>query len=174
MASPEERSLDSKIKVLFVCLGNICRSPAAEGAFQDLVRKKGIESLFVIDSCGTSRYHLGELPDLRTRQAARKKGIELVHRARQFQKSDFDAFDLVLAMDRSNLKDLLSLASGEEERKKIHLFRKFQKGEGKDPDVPDPYYGSLKDFEEVQSIVSEAAEGLLEFILNKNGVKYAP
>ncbi|EPG72765.1 low molecular weight phosphotyrosine protein phosphatase [Leptospira fainei serovar Hurstbridge str. BUT 6] len=173
MPFSEEQGFENKIRVLFVCLGNICRSPAAEGAFQDLVQRRGIERLFEIDSCGTSQYHIGELPDLRTRQTARKRGIELTHRARQFKKSDFEDFDFVLAMDRSNLRDLLSLTSGEEERKKVHLFRKFQKGEVKDHEVPDPYYGTLKDFEEVLNIVSEASEGFLEFILNKNGARNA-
>lgn len=158
-------------RVLFVCLGNICRSPAAEGAFADLVQKKGLQDSFRIDSCGTSRYHLGELADPRTRQTARKRGIELLHKARQFKKSDFTEFDYILAMDRSNLKDLLALASGEDEKKKVHLFRKFQKGQGGESEVPDPYYGTLKDFEEVQQIVSEASEGFLEFVLTRNGVK---
>ncbi|TGK01965.1 low molecular weight phosphotyrosine protein phosphatase [Leptospira langatensis] len=162
-----------KCKVLFVCLGNICRSPAAEGAFIDLIQKRGLFHLFEVDSCGTSRYHLGELADPRARQTARKKGIELVHKARQFKKSDFENFDYILAMDRSNQKDLFALASGDEERKKVHLFRKFQKGPGKDSDVPDPYYGTMKDFEEVQQIVADASEGFLEFVLNKNGVKNA-
>ncbi|TGL31531.1 low molecular weight phosphotyrosine protein phosphatase [Leptospira koniambonensis] len=160
-------------KVLFVCLGNICRSPAAEGAFVDLLEKRGFSSLFEVDSCGTSRYHLGELADPRTRQTARKKGIELTHKARQFKKSDFEYYDFILAMDRSNHKDLGILASNEEERKKIHLFRKFQKGQGKESEVPDPYYGTLKDFEEVHQIVSEASEGFLEYVLSKNGVKNA-
>ncbi len=167
----DSQSTQTFYKVLFVCLGNICRSPAAEGAFTDLISSKGLENSFQVDSCGTSQYHIGELADPRTRQAARKKGIELVHKARQFKKSDFTDFDFILAMDKSNQKDLLSLASGEEERKKVHLFRKFQKGQGKEPDVPDPYYGTLKDFEEVQQIVSEASEGFLEFVLSKNGVK---
>ncbi|PJZ65980.1 low molecular weight phosphotyrosine protein phosphatase [Leptospira wolffii] len=162
----------SLTKVLFVCLGNICRSPAAEGAFTDLVAKKGLLGNFEIDSCGTSRYHLGELADPRTRQTARKKSIELVHKARQFRRSDFADFDYILAMDRSNQKDLLALTSSEEERKKIHLFRKFQKGQNRESDVPDPYYGTLKDFEEVQQIVTEASEGFLEFVLSKNGVKH--
>ncbi|EQA46564.1 low molecular weight phosphotyrosine protein phosphatase [Leptospira broomii serovar Hurstbridge str. 5399] len=133
-----------------------------------------MREFFEIDSCGTSQYHIGELPDLRTRQTARKRGVELTHRARQFRKSDFEDFDFVLAMDRSNLRDLLSLTSGDEDRKKVHLFRKFQKGEVRDLEVPDPYYGTLKDFEEVLNIVSEASEGFLEFILDKNGAKNAP
>lgn len=156
-----------RFRVLFVCLGNICRSPAAEGAFLDLIQRKHLESAFVVDSCGTSRYHIGELPDPRTRQAARKRGIELVHRARQFRKEDFRDFDFILTMDKSNQKDVLYLASSDEERKKVQLFRFFQKDSKKDSEVPDPYYGTLKDFDEVQNIVSETAEDFLEFILSK-------
>ncbi|PJZ70735.1 protein tyrosine phosphatase [Leptospira perolatii] len=168
MSSLEEQNTsNSRIRVLFVCLGNICRSPAAEGAFLDLVKKRNLEHLFEIDSCGTSRYHIGELPDPRARQAARKKGFELVHTARQFTKRDFSEFDYILAMDRSNLKDLFGLASAEEDRKKVHLFRKFQKGQPKESEVPDPYYGTLKDFEEVLQIVIEASEGFIEFALSK-------
>ncbi|AOP36218.1 protein tyrosine phosphatase [Leptospira tipperaryensis] len=155
------------IRVLFVCLGNICRSPAAEGAFLDLVQKKNLESSFFVDSCGTSRFHLGELPDPRARQAARKRGIELTHRARQFRKEDFKEFDHILAMDKSNQKDVLYLASTDEERKKVQLFRFFQKDSKKDSEVPDPFYGTLKDFDEVQNIVSETAEDFLEFLLSK-------
>lgn len=155
------------IRVLFVCLGNICRSPAAEGAFLDLIQKKNLESAFFVDSCGTSRFHLGELPDPRTRQAARKRGIELTHRARQFRKEDFQEFDHILAMDKSNQKDILYFASTEEERKKVQLFRFFQKDSKKDSEVPDPFYGTLKDFDEVQNIVSETAEDFLEFLLSK-------
>ncbi|EJO67796.1 MULTISPECIES: low molecular weight protein-tyrosine-phosphatase [Leptospira] len=155
------------IRVLFVCLGNICRSPAAEGAFLDLIQKRNLESSFLVDSCGTSRYHIGELPDPRTRQVARKKGIELTHRARQFRREDFKEFDYILTMDKSNQKDVLSLASSDEERKKVQLFRFFQKDSKKDSEVPDPYYGTLKDFEEVQNIVSDAAEDFLEFLLSR-------
>ncbi|AYV57823.1 low molecular weight protein-tyrosine-phosphatase [Leptospira kmetyi] len=155
------------IRVLFVCLGNICRSPAAEGAFLDLIQRRNLESSFFVDSCGTSRYHIGELPDPRTRQAARKKGIELVHKARQFRKEDFREFDYILTMDKSNQKDVLYLASSDEERKKVQLFRFFQKDSKKDSEVPDPYYGTLKDFDEVQNIVSDTAEDFLEFLLSR-------
>ncbi|TGM07915.1 low molecular weight phosphotyrosine protein phosphatase [Leptospira barantonii] len=155
------------IRVLFVCLGNICRSPAAEGAFLDLIQRRNLESSFYVDSCGTSRYHIGELPDPRTRQAARKKGIELVHKARQFRKEDFREFDYILTMDKSNQKDVLYLTSAEEEKKKVQLFRFFQKDSKKDSEVPDPYYGTLMDFDEVQNIVSDTAEDFLEFLLSR-------
>ncbi|ANH02309.1 MULTISPECIES: low molecular weight protein-tyrosine-phosphatase [Leptospira] len=163
----QNRKGKQSIRVLFVCLGNICRSPAAEGAFLDLIQKRNLESSFFVDSCGTSRYHIGELPDPRTRQAARKRGIELTHKARQFRKEDFRDFDYILTMDKSNQKDVLYLASSDEERKKVQLFRFFQKDSKKDFEVPDPYYGTLKDFDEVQNIVSEAAEDFLDFLLSK-------
>ncbi|XDD52241.1 low molecular weight protein-tyrosine-phosphatase [Leptospira sp. WS92.C1] len=163
----ESNGTQSPIRVLFVCLGNICRSPAAEGAFLDLIQKRNLESVFTVDSCGTSRYHIGELPDPRTRQTARKRGIELTHRARQFRKEDFREFDYILTMDKSNQKDVLYLASSDEERKKVQLFRFFQKDSRKDSEVPDPYYGTLKDFDEVQNIVADVAEDFLEFLLSK-------
>lgn len=154
-------------KVLFVCLGNICRSPAAEGAFHALVQKKGLEEQFFIDSCGTSGYHAGELPHPNTRKAARKDGIELTHRSRQFERADFDSFDYIIAMDSSNLSDILQMAGTESDKQKILKFRRFDPAIEGEPDVPDPYYGGVEGFANVQKIARRTAEGLLEWILSK-------
>lgn len=152
-----------QIKVLFVCLGNICRSPAGEGAFRKLVQEKNLESHFTIDSCGTGNWHIGELPDPRTRKISEKHGIVLTHRARQVQESDLKTFDYILAMDAKNKSDLLQMTSDPSLQKKIRLFREFETNPN-DISVPDPYYGSEREFLEVQKIVERASEGFLEFL----------
>ena len=153
------------IGVLFVCLGNICRSPAAEGAFKHLVKEHKLQSRFRIDSCGTANYHTGELPHSTTRAVARRHGIHLDSRARQFHTKDFNNFDYILAMDRSNYQILQGQTSSDKERANLYLFRSFdpdlQAGE-EIPDVPDPYYGGLDGFEEVQTIVWRTSKSLLE------------
>ena len=162
-----------KIGVLFACLGNICRSPAAEGAFKDLVEKRGLQSRFKIDSCGTASYHIGELPHSRTRSVAKSHGIHLNARARQFHAGDFTDFDHILAMDRANYEDLLAMTSSEKEKSIVQLFRKYDsdlEGRGDIPDVPDPYYGGIEGFENVQKIVSRASKGLLEHLVREHSL----
>ena len=155
-----------KKKVLFVCLGNICRSPAAEGAFRKEVAKKNLLENFTIDSAGTAAYHIGELPHSMTRRVASEHGIQLTHRARQFSLPDFKNFDYILAMDQTNYDDIISLAKTEDDRKKVFLFRQFDPLVGQDRNVPDPYFiGSKEGFEEVHSIVSRTSERLLDWIL---------
>ncbi|GAB4131034.1 MAG: low molecular weight protein-tyrosine-phosphatase [Raineya sp.] len=146
------------MKVLFVCLGNICRSPLAEGIFMDLVKKADLQGFIEVDSAGTAAYHVGEFPDPRTRQVAEKNGIILTHRARQFVKSDFDEFDYILAADKSNLNHLKMLQSTPS-KAKLHLIRDW---EGKNLEVPDPYYGTMKDFEEGFQILRKALILFLE------------
>jgi len=149
-----------KIRILFVCLGNICRSPAAEGAFRKLLQDKALVDLFEVDSCGIAGYHIGALPDPRTRKAAEQAGIRLEHRARKWERGDFAKFDFVFAMDQSNYDFLLGQAETEEERSRIFLFAPLA-----DPllrEVPDPYYGEESDFQYVQSLVERASLGLLE------------
>ncbi len=150
-------------RVLFVCLGNICRSPTADGIFRELVLKAGLEQNIVVDSAGTGGWHIGKAPDSRTIAAARTRGYDLSPlRARQVQASDFDEFDYVLAMDKANLTDLQRI-------KPAHftghmgLFLEF----GADDiyrEVPDPYYGGADGFELVLDLVESAAQGLLTHI----------
>ncbi|TGL62671.1 low molecular weight protein-tyrosine-phosphatase [Leptospira jelokensis] len=151
------------MKVLFICLGNICRSPAAEGAFRNLVKIKNLESKFEIDSCGTSGYHDGELPDPRTRKVALKRGIELTHRSRKLKHSDLYEYDYLLVMDDQNFKEVISLIKEESIKNKIFKFAKFRSGSGSDI-VPDPYYGTEKDFESVQNLVEDCSIGFLKFL----------
>ena len=153
-------------RVLFVCMGNICRSPTAEGVFRQLVRDEGLDHEIEIDSAGTGGWHVGEPPDRRATDAARRRGIELGGAARQVSPDDFERYDLILAMDEENRRDLLQLASGEEARAKVRLFREFDpasNGTG-DLDVPDPYFGGEQGFEHVLDLVDAAARGLLDDI----------
>jgi protein-tyrosine phosphatase len=147
--------------VLFVCLGNICRSPTAEGVFRHGAARHGLE--VVVDSAGTAAYHAGELPDPRTRRAAEARGIVLQHRARQVVSSDFARFDWVLAMDRANREDLVALAP-RALHPRIRLFRSFDPTAPEDAEVPDPYYGGPSGFEDVLDLCQRASEGLLRFL----------
>lgn len=157
------------IKVLFVCLGNICRSPMAEGIFKQLLKEEGLENKIVVDSAGTGSWHIGELPDRRTRQIAEKHGILLNSRARQIHREDFETFDYILVADRSNLRDVERLAQGSANRKsKIMLIRDFDPVEPKS-EVPDPYYGDLSDFEEVYQILDRSLRPFLDFIKQEHG-----
>lgn len=149
------------MKVLFVCLGNICRSPLAEAIFNDKVRSKGWQKDFQSDSCGTGDYHVGDWPDDRTIRCAQKNNILINHLGRQLKRSDLDDFDLILAMDRSNLHNILTLAT-EETKSKVKLMRSYDPlGVG---DVPDPYYGSEKDFDEVFEILDRSIDRLISEI----------
>jgi protein-tyrosine phosphatase len=147
--------------ILFVCLGNICRSPTAEGGFRHVAARAGLE--VTIDSAGTAAYHAGELPDPRTRKAAEARGIVLRHRARQVVVADFARFDWVLAMDRANREDLVARAPGALHGK-VRLFRSFDPTAPEGAEVPDPYYGGADGFEEVLDQCERASEGLLEFL----------
>lgn len=150
-------------KLLFVCLGNICRSPTAEGVMRKVVRDEGLEKSVEIDSAGTGGWHVGEPPDRRATAAARERGIDLGGAARQFEPGDFDRFDLVLAMDSENRRDLLALAPDDDTRAKVRLLREFDpdaRASG-DLDVPDPYFGGDDGFEHVLDLVDAATRGLL-------------
>ncbi len=147
------------IRVLFVCLGNICRSPAAEAAFLHLVKHAGREAEFVVDSAGTGPWHVGERADARMREAGTQRGIEILSVARQVAPDDFERFDWILAMDASNLRALRRMAPATH-HDKIRLFRDLDP-DGVGEDVPDPYYGNAADFDEVLDIVTGAARGLL-------------
>jgi len=142
-------------RILFVCLGNICRSPTAEGVMRRLVREEGLEQEIEIDSAGTGGWHVGAPPDQRATETARRRGTTLEGAARRFDPADFDRFDLILAMDAENKRDLLALAPDDEARAKVRMFLSG------DRDVPDPYYGGAGGFEEVLDLVEEAARELL-------------
>jgi protein-tyrosine phosphatase len=149
------------IRLCFVCLGNICRSPTAEGVMLALVEREGLQGDFTIDSAGTAGYHVGERPDRRTLATARTHGVELPSRARKWLASDFASFDLVLAMDASNRAELLALAPDQRARDKVLLLRSFEPNAELDAAVPDPYYGGAEGFEEVFAICERACRGLL-------------
>ena len=152
------------MRILFVCLGNICRSPLAEGVFRKLVASEGRSAEFEIDSAGTGGWHVGERPDGRMRQTASRHGVSLEDiRARKFKRSDLDDFDLILAMDRNNYQDILALAR-KDQTDKVRLFRSFDPEIGGSKDVPDPYYGGPDGFEHVFDIVERTSENLLRSI----------
>lgn len=151
----------NQLNVLFVCMGNICRSPTGQGVFEKKLQDAGIEHRVFVDSAGTHAYHIGESPDRRSSMAALKRGIDLSsQRARKVELIDFENFDYVLAMDRSNLSDLLSICP-QQHQHKVKLFLSYAT-EVQEQDVPDPYYGGGQGFEHVLDLVEAAAEGLLE------------
>jgi len=153
-----------KISVLFVCMGNICRSPTAEGVFRHVVKQAGMQDQIRIDSAGTHAYHIGESPDKRSQAVAKKNGVDLSTQiARKVQASDFDKFDYILAMDRSNLEDLKRLALNQKQKDKISLFMDYADN-WDNTEVPDPYYGGSNGFQNVFDMVKSASEGLLKEI----------
>jgi protein-tyrosine phosphatase len=159
-------SADARARLLFVCLGNICRSPTAEAVMRAQVEGEGLSGQIELDSAGTGAWHVGSSPDRRATAAAGARGITLSGSARQVRPEDFADFDLLLAMDSANLEDLRRMAPGEREREKVRLLREFDPasaGSG-DLDVPDPYYGARGGFEEVLDLVQAACAGLLEQI----------
>ena len=148
------------VNVLFVCLGNICRSPTAEGVFTKLVREEGFAERIEIDSAGTAAWHEGRAPDERAQQAARNRGVELGHlRGRQVTVADFDYFDYILAMDSDNYANLTAIAPAGQ-RHKVRKFLEFAP-QRPEEDVPDPYYGGASGFDHVLDLVEDAAQGLL-------------
>jgi len=151
------------VKVLFVCLGNICRSPTAEGVFTKLVNDKELADKISIDSAGTGDYHIGKSPDLRAQEAALKRGINIDHlAARQVSPNDFEKFDYIVAMDKSNYANL-QIVCPAEHKQKLHLFLQFAP-ELETEEVPDPYFGGKSGFEHVLNLVETASERLLTHI----------
>jgi protein-tyrosine phosphatase len=152
------------MRILFVCMGNICRSPTAEGVMRGLLRAEGLEQAIAIDSAGTGGWHAGDPPDARAVAAARTRDIVVEGAARQVTAEDFDDFDLVLAMDRENERDLLARAPDDEARAKVRLLREFDAASvaAGDLDVPDPYYGGPNGFDRVLDLVEAACRGLLD------------
>lgn len=153
----------SKVKVLFVCLGNICRSPLAEGVFRHQIKERGIEDSFLVDSCGTAAYHIGELPDERSVANAKQNGVDYTHRARQFKAKDFVDFDVILPMDEPNRSDMMRIKP-HEGKAAVFKMRHFDLL-NLDADVPDPYYGGPQGFQEVFDIVDRSCSELIDYLI---------
>lgn len=161
------------VGVLFVCLGNICRSPSAEGVFRKRVREAGLAAHFEIDSAGTGGYHVGRAPDARAQRAALRHGVDLSGlRARQVTAADFERFDYILAMDRQNLAALEALRPPQS-RGRVELFLSYAAGRVAESEVPDPYYGGEKGFELMLDLIEAGAEGLLERLIEVHGLRRA-
>ncbi len=155
------------MKILFVCLGNICRSPTAEAVFRAVAAREAPDLMVEVDSAGTAGYHVGEPPDIRTREAARRRGYDLSPlRARVVEPRDFEDFDLILAMDLDNLK-ILHRRAPEHARGRVRLFLEFAP-DATVTEVPDPYYGGPNGFEEVLDLVEAASHGLLRHIRERH------
>jgi protein-tyrosine phosphatase len=156
-----------KVKVLFVCMGNICRSPTAEAVFRHYVEKAGLVEHIHIDSAGTHDYHIGDAPDVRTQRAAMQRGYDMSKlRGRQVEAGDFARFDYVLAMDEANLAILKRLRP-RDAQSHLGLFLEFARRHA-EREVPDPYYGGAEGFERVLDMVEDAADGLLQHIRSRH------
>jgi protein-tyrosine phosphatase len=151
------------MRIIFVCQGNIIRSPLAENIFRHLAQEQGVADKYQLDSAGTSAYHVGEPPDHRMRQVAQEKGFQYTGKARQFKRDEFDQHDLIIVMDGSNHRILKGWASPEQ-NKKIRMMREFDSQAKGDLDVPDPYYGGLDGFDKTFEIVKRSCQGLLEVL----------
>lgn len=154
--------MNSPTRILFVCLGNIVRSPLAEGLFRQRAAERGLAEQYEIDSAGTSGYHVGERPDSRMRRTAAERGLEYDGRSRQVRQSDLEDFDLIIAMDRQNMRNLRELARGSDGADRIRLMREFDPQADGDHDVPDPYYGGQTGFETTYDIIDRSVTSLLD------------
>lgn len=152
------------VRVCFVCLGNICRSPTAEATMRHLLEKEQLAAQIEVDSAGTGDWHIGEPPDRRAKATAKRRGIDVDGRARRVVAKDFEHFDYMIAMDRSNQSDLLRLAPSAADEVNVTLFRNYDPASPRDADVPDPYYGQGDGFERVIDICEAACLGLLRDI----------
>lgn len=157
-------------KVLFVCLGNICRSPAAEGLMLETVAENHTQDQWEIDSAGTGNYHVGELPDPRMRAHARRRGIELTHRCRQVKESDFEHFDLIIGMDHSNISNLMRLAPTPADQAKVVPMAEFFDTCTYRDHVPDPYYDGAEGFELVLDLLTAATRNLRDTVDARNSL----
>lgn len=155
---------DRPVRVLFVCLGNICRSPAAEGLMRETVEENHTAHRWVIDSAGTGNYHIGDLPDPRMRAHARRRGLELTHRCRQVREADFDDFDLFFGMDDSNVANLRRLAPTPEAQAKVLPMSDFFDPVTVTDHVPDPYYSGAEGFEHVLDLLTAATRNLRDTV----------
>lgn len=153
-------------RILFVCLGNICRSPAAEGIFRQLVAQRHLERDFLIDSAGIGSWHIGDLPDPRMRRCGTRHGYTFDSRARQLSSDDFDQFDYLIGMDHDNLRDIKAKARRAEDEKKVLLMADFLRHHDS-ATIPDPYYGGDRDFDHVVELLEDACESLLDWLTDK-------
>ena len=154
---------EKPFSVCFVCLGNICRSPTAEGIFLHKVKEAGLEKFFYIDSAGTAAYHVGEPANSKSQSAANKHGVDLPSKARRFEYADFEEFDLILAMDSNNLHNLEDMDRKNLHTSKIKMMREFDTSPD-DGEVPDPYYGGMQGFENVFQILDRSTQQLLDLL----------
>ena len=152
------------VRILFVCLGNICRSPAAQGVMQKMIDEKGMQDYFILDSAGLYGGHAGELPDRRMRVHASRRGYELNHRSRPVKSSDFDNFDLIVAMDHSNYDRLRQMAPSPEDERKVIRMVDLVKGYPHYDCVPDPYYEGAEGFELVLDLLEDGCQNLLTLL----------
>ena len=155
--------MDTKYRILFVCLGNICRSPLAEGIMTKMVEEEKLSDKIVVDSAGILDYHEGELPDKRMRDHAFERGYKLDSRSRQVKPVDFDKFDFLIGMDDSNYDRLRAMAPNLEAKQKVHRMREYLRNHSNDH-IPDPYYGRSEGFELVLDLLEDACAGLLDTI----------
>ncbi len=155
----------NKTRVLFVCMGNICRSPSAQGVFEKLISNKGLSDLIKVDSAGTHSYHVGSLPDSRSIKFAQKRGIDLtIQRARQAKSHDFNHFDYIIAMDDDNYENLKAICPSAELQQKLYKMMSFAKNIDY-CEVPDPYYGGAGGFDLVLDLLEKACDGLLKNLM---------
>ena len=160
----------SKYSVLFICLGNICRSPAAQAVMQAMVDERGLTDRFFIDSAGIGGWHIGDLPDKRMRVHARPRGYELTHRARKVNSADFEDFDLIVGMDAGNVDDLRSLAATIEQERKVVMMGDYIRQYPNYDYVPDPYYEGSEGFELVLDLLEDSCDNLLNRIIEQNNI----
>lgn len=160
---------NERIRVLFVCLGNICRSPAADGIMNSIVDANGSSSRWTIDSAGTYGGHAGDMPDKRMRIHARRRGYELTHRSRQIRPSDFDDFDLIIAMDAANERNLKRMAPTIDDEKKVVAMSRFFRRATRYDHVPDPYYEGAEGFELVLDLLEDACDNLYQLLTPEHG-----
>lgn len=159
--------MKERTRILFVCLGNICRSPAADGIMHHIVQREDLAERIAIDSAGTYAGHTGELPDTRMRNAASQRGYSLTHRARQIREEDFARFDLIVVMDDMNYESVHRLAPSRDEASKIFRLTDFCRHHPDRTYVPDPYYEGHDGFELVLDLLEDGCEGILEYIKNR-------
>ena len=150
------------VRILFVCLGNIIRSPLAARLFEHEANKRGLENKYIVDAAGTADYHVGQEPDPRMVRTAARRGFHYTHRGRQIERNDLDEFDLIIPMDLENKADIEALTRKPDQRAKIHLLREFDPETRSSIAVPDPWYGGPSGFEEAYDIIERSVRGLLD------------